>query len=114
METKKFEQIIKNNYEMITKMKVPYPQACAGIMRTALEAIVKLFYQNKYGEVYEPFNIFDAVEDERFRKFFNEKIISDIHFVRKICNDSLHEGSDVSIATIGNMLNRIENIAEGV
>ena len=124
METNKISgyiSIIKENYKAAKNSSIQEPQACAGAIRTALEASVKLLWLKKYGKEpvwvtngKERFNLNEAVKDSRFSSLFNEIIISDIHVIRKMCNAVLHAKEPFTVGVAQELLGRLEKCVEAI
>ncbi len=92
---------INENYRTAESILAQAPHASAGSIRTALESAVKLFWVKRYGE--EPswwkdgrqvFNLMEALKDEKFEACFSKIAISDMHLIRKVCNEVLHPPKD--------------------
>ncbi len=92
---------INENYRTAESILAQAPHASAGSIRTALESAVKLFWVKRYGE--EPswwkdgrqvFNLMEALKDEKFESCFSKIAISDMHLIRKVCNEVLHPPKD--------------------
>ena len=92
---------INENYRTAESILAQAPHASAGSIRTALESAVKLFWVKCYGE--EPFwwkdgrqvfNLMEALKDEKFESCFSKIAISDMHLIRKVCNEVLHPPKD--------------------
>lgn len=92
---------INENYRTAESILAQAPPASAGSIRTALESAVKLFWVKRYGE--EPswwkdgrqvFNLMEALKDEKFESCFSKIAISDMHLIRKVCNEVLHPPKD--------------------
>ena len=92
---------INENYRTAESILAQAPHASAGSIRTALESAVKLFWAKRYGE--EPswwkdgrqvFNLMEALKDEKFESCFSKIAISDMHLIRKVCNEVLHPPKD--------------------
>lgn len=116
-----FVSIIKDNYKAAKNFSIQEPQICAGAIRTALETAVKLFWLKKYDKEpvwiingKEEFNLYEAVKDSRFSSLFNEIIISDIHVIRKMCNDVLHGKEPFTVGVAQELLNRLEKCVEAI
>ena len=124
METNKiggYISLIKENYKAAKNSSIQEPQACAGAIRTALEAAVKLLWLKKYNKEpiwvingKEGFNLYEAVKDSRFSSLFNEIIISDIHVIRRMCNDVLHAKAPFTVGVAQELLARLEKCVEAI
>lgn len=124
METSKiggYISLIKENYKAAKNSYIKDPQVCAGAIRTALEAAVKLLWLKKYNKEpiwvingKEGFNLYEAVKDYRFSSLFNEIIISDIHVIRRMCNDVLHAKAPFTVGVAQELLARLEKCVEAI
>ena len=70
---------------------VSNPTMSAIFARKALENLIKSFYTAKYGGYPEGSNLFSLIEDEQFKAYFDESLISCVHFVRKVGNNGAHQ-----------------------
>ena len=116
-----YVSLIKENYKAAKNSSIKDPQVCAGAIRTALEAAVKLLWLKKYNKEpiwvingKEGFNLYEAVKDSRFSSLFNEIIISDIHVIRRMCNDVLHAKAPFTVGVAQELLARLEKCVEAI
>ena len=116
-----YVSFIKENYKAAKNSSIKEPQVCAGAIRTALEAAVKLLWLKKYHKEpiwvingKEGFNLYEAVEDSRFSSLFNKIIISDIHVIRRMCNDVLHAKAPFTVGVAQELLDRLEKCVEAI
>lgn len=116
-----YVSLIKENYKAAKNSSIKEPQVCAGAIRTALEAAVKLLWLKKYNKEpiwvingKEEFNLYEAVKDSRFSSLFNEIIISDIHVIRRMCNDVLHAKAPFTVGVAQELLARLEKCVEAI
>ena len=107
---------INENYEYLKNIDSSHFTQCIGTIRTTLELAVKLFWLEKIGKIpiiehngKEIFNLYEATDDIRFKKYFNNFIYSDIHTIRKVCNQALHDGIVVSDNEIQIIIERLFN-----
>lgn len=116
-----YVSLIKENYKAAKNSSIKEPQVCAGAIRTALEAAVKLLWLKKYNKEpiwvingKEGFNLCEAVKDSRFSSLFNEIIISDIHVIRRMCNAVLHAKEPFTVGVAQELLGRLEKCVEAI
>jgi len=67
------------------------PTISAIFARKALENLIKSFYVAKYGVCPAESNLFSLIEDAQFKSYFDEPLISCVHFVRKVGNNAAHQ-----------------------
>jgi type I restriction enzyme R subunit len=70
---------------------VSNPTMSAVFARKALENLIKSFYTAKYGGYSADSNLFSLIEDAQFKAYFDESLISCVHFVRKMGNNADHQ-----------------------
>lgn len=67
------------------------PELSAISQRKALECGVKYFYVSKHGGYNERASLFSLVQDEQFASYMDATILSGIHLIRQIGNNSAHD-----------------------
>lgn len=118
LEVREFYRTAKKNFSM-DEYKM-----CAGALRSALEAAVKIVWLKKYDKepvwVFcnkEGFNLFEAIKDQRFDSLFDDIAISDMHVIRVIGNKELHPELDRKASTVAfvkKLINRFEECVETI
>ena len=114
MSAEELTKIVREQYERAQKICETDPDGSIGPMRSALEAAVKLFWLKKYGKIptwikdgQEVFNLYEAISDQRFSSCFGRLFISDLHAIRKFCNEMIHTSTGLSASEIKEMLERL-------
>lgn len=113
---------IRENYQAAKNFSVKEPKICAGVIRTTLEVAVKLLWLKKYNieptwlnkDGYESFVLYNAMVDSKVASLFNNITISDMHLIRKTCNDVLHDKSTLTVGMAQELLNRLEKCVEAI
>ena len=111
-------QILNEKFCEVKKIPVSQAQNFVGLIRSTLDGAVQYFYKSKYNDIpvwvfgdssKALFNLNEAIDDNRFRQYFDSFIISDMHNIRKICNEILHNPvASLSVDTARDMLERLE------
>lgn len=105
---------INTKIRFIKQVNIENAVQCLGNARAALEFAVKLFWWEKYNikiernEANNPSNLFEAITDERFTRYFDNIVLSDMNLIRKEANDFLHDESDLTLEAANELLKRLE------
>ena len=110
--------MIKSGYYKAQDFLIREPTPCAATIRTALENGIKLFYIVKYGNTTKnidvEFKLFDAIEDSRFKPYFDELIINDMHGIRKSCNGVIHSNNSLTVEKATDLMDRLRKCINAI
>lgn len=110
--------MIKSGYYKAQDFLIREPTPCAATIRTALENGIKLFYIVKYGYTTKnidiEFKLFDAIEDSRFKPYFDELIINDMHGIRKSCNAVIHSNTGLTVEKATDLMDRLKKCINAI
>ena len=111
-------QALNKKFLGVKKMPISDAQSFAGLIRSTLDGAVQYFYKSKYDDIpvwvigdspKASFNLNKAIEDKKFRQYFDSFIISDMQNIRITCNNILHNPTvSLPVDTARDMLERLE------
>lgn len=107
---------IKKNFQSVQEMKIENAQAFAVSIRSSLEFAVKLFWQEKLGQIptwtsangRSDFNLNEALRDSRFSDYFERWTITYMHLIRQDCNDIIHGHKNLTVGTAKELIENLE------
>lgn len=112
---------INENISFVKNIPVEDADKCSGSIRSALEYAVKLFWLKKYDKkpvwvkgYIECFDLYKAINDERFSKYFSKMTLSNMHTIRQTCNGVLHDNDPLTLDEASDLLDMLEKCIKAI
>ena len=110
--------VINKKYKSIESILQTIPEGCEDSLRPTLEACVKLFWKEHLGREFvwinkgqEEFNFNEAIKNDKFSSYFSPLMISDMHTIRLLGNQTIHgESKRLTASELNELFERLGRI----
>lgn len=101
-------KMVHKDYANAKQTQFTNPQACARTIRSALETAVKTFWIKTEGDVPVDNSFLELLNNTKFCSKFSTLRMGDMHNIRKVCNEAVHNEVELTIDDAQELFGKLE------